>query len=320
MKPFRFGVQSYFATSPAAFRESARTAEALGYSSFHLADHYIGPGPALTKGNHPVQNVAAVPAMAVIGEATSTIRIGCRVFCTDYRNAVVFAKELATLDYFNGGRLEIGLGAGWLQPEYEAMGMRWERAGVRIDRMVETINVVRGCFSGGELNIEGEHVRAVGFEPLPRRDDNSCPPIMVGGGSRRVLTLAGQLADIVSLNFNNSAGKIGPEGVASGRPEVTAEKIGWIRASGRDPEIEIGAYFTNVVAPGAGAATREKMGTMFGMTAEQLAVYPHALVGDVDEICAEIVRRREEYGISYISVGGSVMEAFAPVVARLAGS
>ncbi len=116
-KAFRFGLQSYAADTPDDWREQARCAEAIGFSTFNVADHVIGPGPALTATNHPIQNVAAIPAMAVAIEATSTINIGARVFCTDYRQPVMFAKELATLDFFSRGRLEIGLGAGWLQGE-----------------------------------------------------------------------------------------------------------------------------------------------------------------------------------------------------------
>ena len=129
-KPFRFGLQAYAPNSGKEWRELARKAEASGFSSFHLADHIIGPGPALAATGHPVQTVAAIPAMAVAAEATSTIKVGCRVLCVDYRNPVMLAKEVATLDFFSEGRLELGLGAGWLQGEYEAIGVPFDRAGV----------------------------------------------------------------------------------------------------------------------------------------------------------------------------------------------
>ena len=152
-RPFRFGLQSFNATSPQDWRDGARHAEALGFSTFSVADHVLGPGPALAAMSHPVQDVAAVPAMAVAIEATSTITIGSRVFCTDYRQPVMFAKELATLAFFAEGRLEIGIGAGWLQGEYEAMGVQWDPAGVRIDRMEETIGLIRAHFADGELDV-----------------------------------------------------------------------------------------------------------------------------------------------------------------------
>jgi probable F420-dependent oxidoreductase len=320
-RPFRFGLQSYSADSAQHWRDQARRAESLGFSTFSVADHVIGPGPALTATNHPIQNVACVPAMAVAIEATSTINIGARVFCVDYRQPVMFAKELATLDFFADGRLELGLGAGWLQGEYEAMGVQWDRAGVRLDRFEETLRLIRAHFGEGLVDVVGEHVNASGFEGVPKPPKGN-PPIMIGGGAKRVLGIAGREADIVSLNFNNSSGKIGPAGVGSSTAELTAEKIGWVRDGAGDRfddiEIEIGAYFT--VVTDAREATLAKMAPMFALEPEHLGEHPHALIGSVDAICDQLIQRREKYGISYITFSGSVVEAVAPIVERLAGT
>ena len=320
-KPFRFGLQAYAPNSGKEWRELARKAEASGFSSFHLADHIIGPGPALTATGHPVQTVAAIPAMAVAAEATSTIKVGCRVLCVDYRNPVMLAKEVATLDFFSEGRLELGLGAGWLQGEYEAIGIPFDRAGVRIDRFEEVIALLRASFAEGELNIDTPHVHAVGFEAVPKPFTKSGPPIMIGGGAKRILTIAGREADIVSLNFNNSSGKLGAAGIGSSTAELTDQKIQWIKdgAGARfdQIEIEIAAYFTIVTPDGEG--TRAKMAPMFGMTPEVFAEHPNALIGSVDEICDRIVERRERFGISYVSFGASVIDSVIPVVERLAG-
>lgn len=320
-KPFRFGLQAYAPASAKDWRDLARKAESMGFSSFHLADHVIGPGPALNATGHPVQTVAAIPAMAVAAEATETIKVGCRVLCVDYRNPVMLAKEVATLDFFSEGRLELGIGAGWLQNEYEAMGIPFDKAGVRIDRMEEVIGLLRASFADGELNIDGRHVHAVGFEAVPKPVRQPSPPLMIGGGAKRVLTIAGREADIVSLNFNNSSGKLGPDGIGSSTAELTEQKIQWVKegAGGRfsDIEIEIAAYFTIVTPDGEG--TRAKMAPMFGMTPEVLADHPNALIGSIDEICDRIVERRERFGISYVSFGASVIDAVAPVIERLAG-
>ena len=138
-KPFRFGVQSFNADSGAEWAEKVQKAESLGYSAFHLADHILGPGPALEATNHPVQNLAAIPAMAYAAAVSETIHIGCRVFCIDYHNPVVLAKSAMTIDRLSGGRLELGLGAGWLQGEYEAIGLGFDGAGTRIDRLADVI-------------------------------------------------------------------------------------------------------------------------------------------------------------------------------------
>lgn len=319
-KPFRFGVQGYAPASAEEWRSLARRAESLGFSSFHLADHVIGPGPALQATGHPVQTVAAIPAMAVAAEATSTIKIGCRVLCVDYRNPVMLAKEVATLDFFSGGRLELGLGAGWLENEYRAIGIPFDPAGRRLDRLEEVIGLLRSSFAEGELNVTGQHVHAVGFEAVPK--PVSSPPLMIGGGAKRVLSIAGREADIISLNFNNSSGRLGPEGIGSATAAATDQKIEWIKAAAGarfdQIELETAAYFT--IVTDAAAATREKMAPMFGMSPADFAEHPNVLIGSVDEICDRIVERRQKFGISYVSFGTSVMEAVAPVVSRLAGT
>ena len=320
-KPLRFGVQAYAADSGNAWRELAKRAEALGYSAFHLADHVIGPGPAITPTNHPIQNLAPITAMAVAAEVTDTIKIGCRVFCVDYRNPVMLAKELATLDLFSDGRLEIGLGAGWLKNEYEAIGIQWDRASTRIERLAANVELVRASFADGELNISNEHVHAVGFEAVPKPTQRPCPPIIIGGGAPKVLGLAGQVADIISINFDNSAGRIGPEGVGSGTADGTSNKIDWIRAGAGDRfdeiELEIGAYFT--IVTDQREATLGAMAPRFGLTTDALAEHPHTLIGSTEAIAETILERRARYGISYVTVGAAAMESFAPVVALLNG-
>jgi probable F420-dependent oxidoreductase len=319
--PFRFAVQSFSAPDAKTWRERARRAEALGYSALHLADHFLGPGPALAASQHPLQELAAVPAMAAAAEATRTLRIGCRVFCNDYRHPVMLAKEAATLDLLSEGRLELGLGAGWLRGEYEAAGMPFDSAGTRIERLAESVSLLKALFSGTPVSHAGRYYRVSGFAAVPLPVQKPHPPLMIGGGGRRVLALAAREADVVSLNFDNRAGVLGPAGVASGSADATDEKIRWVReaAGARFDalELEIGAYFTFVTdSPGPLAAG---MGRALGLGAEEMMRHPHALFGPPDAICEELLRRRERYGISCVTVGDAALEAFAPVVARLSG-
>ena len=322
MTAFRFGVQAYAAETASEWKDLARAAEGHGYSCLSVADHYFGPGAAMTAASHPAQNLAAIPAMTMAAAVTDTIMIGSRVMCIDYHQPVVLAKSLSTIDLLSDGRLEAGLGAGWITSEYEAMGIPMDRAGVRIDRLVEYVALTKAFFAGADLDQQGAHVSVRDMAAIPAAVQEGGPKIMIGGGSPRVLRTAGELADIVSINFDNSAGKIGAHGIGSGSPAGTADKVGWIQEGAGDRfddvELEIGAYFTTVTDDGAG--TREKMGAAFGMSGEQLAAYPHALVGSVDEICETLQQRREDYGISYITVGAATMADFAPVVERLAGT
>lgn len=331
-RPFRFAVQSYSASSAAEWRNRARQAEDLGYSALHLADHYVGPGRVVEQTSHPVQELAAVPAMMAAAEATSRLRVGCRVFCVDYHHPVVLAKQAATLDLLSEGRLELGLGAGWLRAEYEALRIPFNPPGRRIRRLAATIALVKQAMGGADAPFEagaeaartaqGAAIAYDGFAPRPLPVQRPHPPIMVGGGGRRVLSLAAREADIVSLNFNNRAGVIGPDGVHSGAAAATAEKIGWLREAAAERmdaiELEIGAYFT-FVQPGAEAIAGE-MGRSLGLSAEEMLRHPHGLFGESDAVADELRRRRERYGIHYITVPDSALEAFAPVVAQLAGS
>ena len=317
-RPFRFAVQSFSATSANQWRDRARRAEALGYSALHLADHILGPGPAIARANHPIQELAAVPAMMSAADATTTLKVGCRVFCIDYQHPAVLAKQAATIDLLSDGRLEFGLGAGWLAAEYAALNIPLDPPGERIARLAETVSAMRALFSGDEVNLNGANIKLAGFAGAPKR---AMPPLMIGGGGKRVLSLAAREADIVSLNFNNSSGVIGPDGVQSGTADATADKIGWIKsAAGKrfsTIELEIGAYFT-FVQPGA-EQIAAGMGKAMGLSAADMMRHPHGLFGSVDAVCDELVRRREQYGISYVTVGDNALETFAPVVARLAG-
>ncbi|NIP16508.1 MAG: TIGR03621 family F420-dependent LLM class oxidoreductase [Pseudomonadales bacterium] len=318
-KSFRFGYQTFNAESGQSWADKARKAEDLGYSSFHLADHLLGPGPALAAANHPIQNVAAIPAMAFAAAVTSTINIGCRVFCIDYHLPVVLIKSAMTIDMLSHGRLELGLGAGWVKSEYEAVGIDFDEPRVRIDRLADVIAGVKAFRGDDMVDVQNDTLSWKDFEGLPKPVGRA--PIMVGGGSPRVLRLAGREADIVSLNFNNRMGMIGPDGVQMSSEQETNKKIGWIREGAGDRfddlEIEIGAYFT-VVTDDAKPVV-QGMAQMFGMSEDEMLHHPHGLFGSVDAICDELQRRREEFGISYFTVGEDNLEAFAPVVARLSG-
>jgi probable F420-dependent oxidoreductase len=319
-QPFRFAIQSFNADSGEAWGAKAQRAEALGFSAFHLADHLIGPGPALEKTAHPVQSLAAIPAMAYAAAMTKTIRIGCRVFCIDYHHPIVLTKSAMTIDLLSGGRLELGLGAGWLQGEYEAIGLNFDEPRVRIDRLADVVEGIKSFCGEGNADLINSTIHWRDFEGLPK--PVSKPPLMIGGGSPRILRLAGREADIVSLNFNNRSGMIGQDGVQSSSEELTQKKIGWVREGAGerfdDLEIEIGAYFTFVMDDPKSMVAN--FAQMFGYTEEDMMRHPHALFGSVAGVCEELQRRRELHGISYVTVGEDAMEAFAPVVERLSGT
>jgi probable F420-dependent oxidoreductase len=321
IRPFRFSVQAFEAQSGPEWTGLARQAEDLGYSTLFTTDHYFGPGDISAASGHRPVDVAPLTAMTAAALSTTQLRVGCRVFCVDYHHPVVLAKELATLDMLSGGRVEVGLGAGWVTAEYEGLGIPMDRPGVRIERLAETVELLRAHWAGSPLAVKGAFVQASGFAGRPLPVQQPYPPIFIGGGAPRVLALAGRVADIVSINFNNASGKLGASSVASSTQEATAKKIGWIREGAGDRfgsiELEIAAYFIAISSDTSEAVAA--MARRFGVPEEVLASHPHALIGSVSSICDQLEQRREELGVSYINVAQRSMEAFAPVVARLAG-
>lgn len=313
--PFRFAISSSAAPSGAAWKEMARKAEGQGYSTLHVSDHYVD---AASNGG---QMLAAIPAMAAAAAVTDVLRIGARVLCIDYHHPVVLAKSMATLDLLSDGRLELGLGAGWVATEYEAMGLAMDDAPTRIARLADTVAFLRQFFAGDPLDVAGPHVTARGFKGQPQPVQQPCPPIFIGGGARKVLTLAGQLADIVSFNFDNRAGVVGPAGVQSSGADAMDQKVAWVREGAgerfADIELEVGGYFVAVTEDPQPAA--ERFAGLFGLSPEAMLAHPNALIGSVDAICETLLARRERYGFSYITVAERNSDAFAPVVDRLAG-
>jgi probable F420-dependent oxidoreductase len=322
VRPFRFSVQGFQASSAREWTELARQAEDLGYSTLFTTDHYFGPGAISDSSGHRPVDVAPLAATMAAAAVTTTLRVGCRVFCVDYHNPTVLAKELATIDLLSEGRLEAGLGAGWVAAEYEGLGVAMDSAGVRIERLGQVANLLKRHWSGEPLEIDDTHVHATGFAGRPLPVQRPHPPILIGGGAPKVLALAGRVADIVSLNFNNAAGKLGASSVSSSGADVTAQKIGWVKDGAGDRfddiELEIGAYFVAVRPDYLPAA--DAMAERFGVSTEELLEHPHAVIGTLEAVCERLQQLRERFGISYLNVAQRNMAEFAPVVARLAGA
>ena len=309
MTPFRFGVQLSNAPSGAAWRELARTVEGLGYSTLFIPDHFgdqYGPLVALT----------------VAAEATTDLRVGSLVFGNDYRHPIVLAKEVATLDLLSEGRVEFGLGAGWLTTDYEQSGIVEDQAGVRIGRMAESLTIMKSLWSTGSATFDGEHYRVTGAVGAPSPHRRPHPPIIIGGGGRRVLGIAAREADIVGVNPSLAAGYVGPEVLATTTAAYYDERIGWIReAAGErfdDLELQVLTFLVQIVPDRQEALGR--LAGMMGVTAQDVDGSPIALIGTIEQISERLVERRERFGFSYVVVHEAEMEAFAPVVSALAGT
>ncbi len=318
-RPFRFAVQATRAGSATAWRELARKAEDLGFSTLSLADHYLGKGPASREARYPPQQLAPIAAMATAAAVTTTLRVGCRVFCVDYHVPGVLAKEAATLDLLSEGRLEFGIGAGWSAPEYRSMGLDFAAPGRRIAKLGEVVALLKAHWAGEPMDITGEFVTATGYSALPRPVQRPHPPIMIGGGKRRVLSLAGREADIVSIN-NVPFDARNADGLTPG--EEAVRRLGYVRAAAGERfgtlDIESSPYFTAVTDDPETALSR--VAGIVGAAPESLSEHPNVLIGSPGEI-AEILReRRNTLGVNYVSIQQNDIDAFAPIVARLSGT
>jgi len=311
-RPFRFAAQLSKAPDATArsWADQARRAEDLGYSTLLMPDHFG-------------DQLAPVPAMMAAAAATTSLRVGALVFDNDYRHPLMLAKEAATIDLLSDGRLELGIGAGWMRSDYEESGMAYDAPAVRVDRFEEGVTVVTGLLEAeGPFSFSGSYYTITEHTPLPRPVQRPRPPIIIGGGGRRVLGIAARHAEIVSINVNLRSGTAGPEAATNATPEATRRKIGWVRdaAGKRFADIELNTLIGFAMVTDDARSLAEAMAPNFGIAPDDALHVPLALVGTLDEMVEELRWRRHEYGISYYSIEADVWETIGPVVSRLAGT
>ena len=254
-------------------------------------------------------------------DATTTLRVGGLVLDNDFKHPVVLAKELATLDVLSDGRLEIGIGAGWMRADYDGTGIPYDPPAVRIDRMVEAIRIIKALLASGPAELEGDHYQVTGVEGFPKPVQQPHPPILIGGGGRRMLSVAAREADIVGINGTLTAGAIGPDVLGSMRAAAVDERIPWIRDAADDRfddiELNVRAFFVSVTNDREGVASN--LATALGFDVEEILSTPFALIGSPQQLVDDLCERRDRWGFSYVIVGAEDTDAFAPVVAELTG-
>jgi probable F420-dependent oxidoreductase len=309
MHPFRFGVTSYGASSGEEWVKKSQRVEELGYSSLFVSDHFMG-------------QVSVIPALAFAAASTTRLRVGSIVCANDFRHPILLAKEAATIDLFSNGRLELGIGASYLKAEYDALGISFDDASTRIERLRESLQLIKAYFRGEIIDFTGKHYRIqseLGLDHIPALVQKPSPPIIIGGGGKRMLTLAGQEADIIGLAMQVNKDGTGPDTESALLP--LEQKIEWVRsaAGARFDNLEINVQTWVVAVTDHRKETLEQIGQQFPLPYETLASLPFLLVGTVEEIIEQIQSHRKRYGISYFLVFDQYMEQFTPVVSELAG-
>jgi probable F420-dependent oxidoreductase len=308
LKRFRFGAGSAPVDSQDKFAASCRHVESLGYDLLTFPDHVeseLGP-------------IAAVTAAAL---ATTRIRIGTKVLANDFRHPAILARELATIDILSGGRLDIGIGAGGRKSDFDRTGLPYDTNGIRISRLMESVAIIKGLLANETFSYEGKFYRVEGAIGQPRPVQKPHPPFVIGGGRQRILSFAAREADIVSFNMDLSQGGRGPIASASMSDDKTQEKLNWVReaAGARMDQLELQIQLYGLAIAQDRSAAAAKMGQAWDLPVETILSSPHFLIGELDEVCDELERRRRDLGISMFTVSAGAIDDFAPVVERLSG-
>jgi len=295
----------------------AEACERRGFDALFRSDHYLS-----VEGRGERGSLDAWATISALSAITERLRFGTLVSPATFRHPSVLAKIVATLDLLSGGRVELGLGAGWQLADYNLLGLQYDSAGTRIAGLEEAIAVVKGCFADGSFSFEGDHYRITNYDAQPAPVQRPHPPLIVGGGGRKLLRLAGREADIVGINPNLREGVVGADAVLSTLREVTDQKVQWIR-DGAGERFMVGVlqirYFVASITDDA-MGLAEALAPAFNVDPGEALQSSVACVGTVDQVCELLEQRREEWGVSYAVFGEDTFEAFAPVVARLAGT
>jgi probable F420-dependent oxidoreductase len=310
-RPFRFGLSTRGPGSSGELAETARWTEANGFSTLLMADHLV---PGL---------LDPFPALSAAATATTTLRIGTFVLNNDLRHPVMAAREAASLDLLSDGRFELGLGAGHMRSEYDEAGIRFDRGAIRVQRLAESVQVLKTLLSGKDCTFSGEHYRIQGHR-APALAQGSGPPLLVGGNGRRLHELAAREADAVGfVGFSHRRG--GREASLDDfGPEALGRQVAAVReaAGARFPRLELNALVQRAVVTDDPRAAAEDMAARDEWPDPETALRsPYLLVGSLDSIAEQLIARRERFGVSYWALfDGRGGRDLAPVVARLAGT
>jgi probable F420-dependent oxidoreductase len=309
MKPFRFGVNVWRAASRAEWVEKARKLEDLGYAVLSVPDHLA-------------ELFAPLPALVSAAEATTRLRVGTYVLNNDLRHPVLVAREAATVDLLTDGRFQLGLGAGHMQSEYDQAGLRFDAAGTRVARLAEAVTIIKGLLTGEPVTFVGRHYRVTNHQLYPLPVQRPHPPVLIGGNGRQLLTLAAQEADMIGLTgFTLRRGGTAPD-FSGWRVAGIEERMQLIReaAGDRYDRLELNALVQRVVVTDNRRHAAEELASRWPqLHPEEILQSPYVLIGTVDQIAEDLQVHRERWGISSYVIFEPYMDAFAPVVARLAG-
>jgi probable F420-dependent oxidoreductase len=314
-KPFRFGVWAEHATSLSLLLETARRLEEGGFSTLLLRDHLVaGPFPA---------QLAPLPSLAVVAAHTATLRVGTMVIGNDFRHPALLAKEIATLDVLSGGRVELGMGAGFLRDEYDQAGLRVDSPGERVERLEESLQVLKGLWSEGPFTHHGRHYDIDGLDSFPKPVQQPHPPILVAVARRRMLSIAARHADVVAIQaVSTTTGDVVDE-VDARSAERAAEQVSWVGEAAGDgfSSLELSTSATIVYTDDALAAASNltRARGWSAVSPRRVLDMPSIFIGTPEHIESLFYERRARYGLNYFVLSDQAIDTVAPLVAKLTG-
>jgi probable F420-dependent oxidoreductase len=303
-KPIRFSVQIPNAPDRAAWTNAVRRADDSGFYSISVPDHL---GPSLPQ-------LAPLVALAAAAAVTDRLRLTMTVLDNDFRHPVMLAKEIATLDLLSGGRVDLGLGAGWLEEDYTKTGVApWDPPGVRVSRLIESVSLLRQLLSGEAVDFKGEFYEVHDFRSFPAPIQSPLP-LMIGAREKRIVGFAARQAQIINI--------IGTMGEGGNRLEKFEQQLRWVdEAGGRardDFVLGVRVYAGAVAEPGqSGRDVAERFAAQAGMPVEAALASPFIIVGDVAMVRDQIIEVAERYGVGYVTVSENLAWPIAEVVGEL---
>jgi probable F420-dependent oxidoreductase len=292
---------------------TARRAEELGFSAVYVPDHWAyerQDGGGLDE-QAPAWEAATI--LGAIAAATTRVRVGALVHCNLFRHPGTTAQVTTTLDHLSGGRAVLGLGSGWTRTEFEMMGVPFPDIKARLRMLDEAVRVVKTLWANDRASFAGEFYRLTDAISVPKPVQKPHPPVLLGGSGKGLLRIAARQADIVNVVADTGrAGTIDPREVAKVMDGPFREKLAFVRAeakaAGRDPaSLTLSStIFISMLTDtsDAGRAVAGNVGTLFGVSDEEVQRMPLALIGTADECAAELARREREWGVTHYILSG----------------
>ena len=312
-RELRFGVVSESVLDGPAWADYARRVEDVGVGSLLIRDHFSAGAFG--------QQLAPFSALAAAAAVTERLHVGTLVLSNDFRHPAIVAHEAASLHHLSGGRFELGVGAGWYQPEYSAAGLAFDSPGRRIDRLEESLTIIRGLLAGHPVHHSGTwyQIDGLDLDVLPQR--LGCPRLLIGAGGPRMLRVAARRADIVGLLPAPIRGAEDSDDPLDRLPPALDNKLAVLRSAAGDRfgQLELSAFGTFSITARRRASTEELIARRGwgGIAVEDVWQMPTIFIGSVAQIREDLEARRERFGLSYLVTPDHDLPTLAAIIAGL---